>query len=97
MIIPVTIRVHKDTSSQENPYIAHCLEFNIASAGKDEQHALYMVKEALELFSEGVSELGTLQEILEEANYQKLTKLEDGEKVYKQHLYLKQPLKVGHV
>ena len=48
-------------------YISYCPQFDVSSCGDTIEEARSMLKEAVALFIEGAKELGTLQEILDEA------------------------------
>jgi predicted RNase H-like HicB family nuclease len=50
-------------------YIAYCPELEIASQGKNQEHALKRIKEALEGFLEETKRMGTLDEILKKAGF----------------------------
>jgi predicted RNase H-like HicB family nuclease len=50
-------------------YIAYCPELEVASQGKNQEHALKRIKEALEGFLEETKKMGTLDEILEKSGF----------------------------
>ena len=52
-------------------YIAYCPELEVASQGKDFQHALNKVKEAVEAFLEETKRMGTFEEVLKQAGFVK--------------------------
>ncbi len=52
-----------------NTYIAYCLELDLSSCGDNVEKAKQMLKTAVRLFLEEAENMGTLQDILEEANY----------------------------
>ena len=49
--------------------VAYCPELNVGSFGDDAEEARASLREAVECFVEGCRELGTLEEVLEEAGY----------------------------
>ena len=51
-------------------HVAYCPQLDVSSCGDTVEDARRMLKEAVSLFIEGARELGTLQEILEEAGFQ---------------------------
>lgn len=51
-------------------YVSYCPQLDVSSCGDTVEEARQMLKEAVCLFIEGAEELGTLQEILEEAGFQ---------------------------
>ena len=51
-------------------FIAHAMPLDIMSAGSTPQQARDALQEAVELFFATAAEMGTLNEILEEAGYQ---------------------------
>ena len=50
----VHVVVYKDADSDQ--WVVTCLEYDVASQGDSEQHALEMIREALELYLEGLDE-----------------------------------------
>jgi len=54
-------------------YVAYCPELDISSCGNTVEHAKEMLKTAIRLFLEEAENMGTLEDILEEANYKKDT------------------------
>ncbi len=56
---------------EENTCIAYCPELDISSCGKSISHAKEMLKQAVKLFIEEAEKMGTLYDILEEANFKK--------------------------
>lgn len=67
MEIQFTTRIFKEGRS----YVAHALELDVSSCGGSKQRALKNLKEAVRLFLEEAEKLGTLEQILEEAGYNK--------------------------
>ena len=51
-------------------YISYCPQLDVSSCGDTVEEARSMLREAVGLFIEGAKELGTLQEILDEAGFQ---------------------------
>lgn len=49
--------------------VSYCPELNVGSFGDDADAARASLREAVECFVEGCRELGTLEEVLEEAGY----------------------------
>lgn len=56
---------------ENKTYVAYCPELDISSCGDNIEHAKDMLKTAVRLFLEEAEKMGTLKEILEEANYVK--------------------------
>ena len=67
MEIQFTTRIFKEGRS----YVAHALELDVSSCGGSKERALKNLKEAVRLFLEEAEKLGTLEQILEEAGYNK--------------------------
>ena len=51
-------------------YVSYCPQLDVSSCGDTVEEARRMLREAVGLFIDGAKELGTLQEILEEAGFQ---------------------------
>lgn len=56
---------------EEETYVAYCPELDISSCGNSIEHAKEMLKTAVRLFIEEAEKMNTLQDILEEAKYNK--------------------------
>jgi len=56
---------------ENNTYVSYCPEFDVSSCGNSIEHAKQMLKTAVRLFLEEAEKMGTLKDILEEANYVK--------------------------
>ena len=54
-----------------NNYVAYCPELDLSSCGNSISHAKEMLKKAVKLFIEEAEKMGTLYDILEEANFNK--------------------------
>ncbi|BFU89812.1 MAG: hypothetical protein NTAFB01_09990 [Nitrospira sp.] len=54
-----------------NAYVAHCPELDVSSCGKDIDEARRNLKTAVRLFIEEAEKIGTLEDILREAGYQR--------------------------
>ena len=52
-------------------YVAYCPELDVSSCGHDVEEARRNLKTAVRLFVEGAEKLGTLDDILREAGYQR--------------------------
>jgi predicted RNase H-like HicB family nuclease len=52
-------------------YVAHCPELDVSSCGHDVDEARRNLRTAVRLFVEETEKLGTLEDILREAGYQK--------------------------
>ncbi len=48
---------------EEDQYVSHCPEVGVASCGDNPDHALSMLKEAVELYLENAIQLGIWEEI----------------------------------
>ena len=55
----------------EDFYVAYCPELDISSCGNSISHAKEMLKKAVTLSIEEAEKMGTLYDILEEANFKK--------------------------
>ena len=58
---------------ENETFIAYCPELDVSSCGNTINHAKEMLRTAVRLFLEEVEKMGTLDEILSEANYVKDT------------------------
>lgn len=67
MDIQITTRIFKEGRT----FVAHALELDVSSCGGGKDKALQNLKEAVRLFLEEAGEMGTLDQILEEAGYSK--------------------------
>lgn len=67
--LPLTIKVFREGSSKQAPFVAYNPEFDISSAGEDEKKAISMLKQAISILLQGAKEDGQLDEILEEAGF----------------------------
>jgi len=65
--ISLEIKVFKEG----DVYVALCPELNVSSYGDDIESAKESLREALEAFLEECEEMGTLQEVLEDAGFVK--------------------------
>jgi len=63
------IIVSEQIWKEGNIYTSYCPELDVASCGRTVDKARKNLKEALEIFIEETSKLGTLEELLEEAGY----------------------------
>lgn len=62
------LKVQVEAHQEEDAWVATCPALDVASQGDSEDHALEMLREALELFVEDCGEHDTLWEILAERN-----------------------------
>lgn len=58
---------------ENETFIAYCPELDVSSCGNTINHAKEMLRTAVRLFLEEAEKMGTLDEILSEANYVKDT------------------------
>jgi hypothetical protein len=65
MEIQFTTRIFKEGRT----WIAHALELDVSSCGGTKEKAVKRLQEAVRLFLEGAEEMGTLDQILDEAGY----------------------------
>ena len=56
---------------EDKAYVAYCRELEVSSCGNSVEHAKEMRKTAVRLFVEEAEKMGTLEDILNEANYVK--------------------------
>jgi hypothetical protein len=70
MEIQFTTRIFKEGRT----FVAHAIELDISSCGGTKEKAVKRLQEAVRLFLEGAREMGTLDQILEEAGYVKTNK-----------------------
>lgn len=54
---------------ENDTYVSYCPELDVSSCGNSIEHAKQMLKTAVRLFIEEAEKMGTLKDILEEANY----------------------------
>lgn len=57
--------------NENETYVAYCPELDVSSCGNTVEHSKEMLKTAVRLFIEEAEKMGTLEDILEEANYKK--------------------------
>lgn len=67
MEIQFTTRIFKEGRT----FVAQALELDVSSCGGTKEKALKNLKEAVRLFMEEAENMGTLEQILEEAGYGK--------------------------
>ena len=65
MIIDYTVQIWQEG----NQYVAHAMPLDVMSSGSTPEAARTALEEAVRLFLKTVSEIGTLEEVLEEAGY----------------------------
>jgi len=56
---------------EDKTFVAHCPELDVSSCGHDVDEARQNLKTAVRLFVEEAKKLGTLEDILREAGYQR--------------------------
>ena len=56
---------------EDDVYVGLCPELNVSSFGEDIEDAQWSLQEAVEAFIETCEEMGTLEEVLEEAGFLK--------------------------
>lgn len=66
MEIQFTTRIFKEGRT----WVVHALELDVSSCGGTKEKAIKRLQEAVHLFLEGAEEMGSLDQILEEAGYQ---------------------------
>ena len=89
MAIQLTTRIFKERRT----FVAHALELDVSSCGGTKEKALKNLKEAVRLFLEEAENMGTLEQILEEAGYSKTREKMAGPKfISVQRLTLPLPL-----
>jgi len=54
---------------EDKQFIAHAMPIDVVSSGDTPELARVAVDEAVKLFVESISEMGTLQQVLEDAGY----------------------------
>ena len=67
MSVSITYRV--EVFKEEDRYVSLCPELNVSSFGDTEKEAESALREAVELFIEQCEEMGTLEQVLEEAGF----------------------------
>jgi hypothetical protein len=65
MEIQFTIRIFKEGRT----FVAQALELDVSSCGGNKEKAVTNLKEAVRLFLEEAGKMGTLEQILDEAGY----------------------------
>ncbi|MEA3360605.1 MAG: type II toxin-antitoxin system HicB family antitoxin [Thermodesulfobacteriota bacterium] len=74
-------------------YVSLCPELNVSSFGDTVEEAKSSLKEAVKLFVEECETMGTLEEVLEEAGYNKM--LEPSEKWLPREPIVEEKLAIG--
>ena len=62
---------HAEIFQEGNAYVGLCPELNVSSFGEDIEDAKRSLEEAVLAFVEACEEMGTLEEVLEEAGFVK--------------------------
>ena len=81
MKLPLTIKVFYEGTSKDAPWVSYNPEFKVASCGPTSQKAESNLKEAIRGVLETCEDIGTLEEIMQDAGFLledrkiKLTKL----------------------
>ena len=70
MSASITYRV--EVFKEEEQYVSLCPELNVSSYGDTEEEAEAALREAVQLFVEQCEEMGALQDVLEEAGFERL-------------------------
>lgn len=65
------LRFRAEVFKEEDLYVAVCPELDVSSFGATVDKAKESLREAVEAFIEGCQHLGTLEEVLEEAGFQR--------------------------
>jgi len=71
VVVMISIEFDMIVFKENETYVAYCPELDISSCGNTIEHAKEMLKTAVRLFLEEAGKLGTVEDILEEANYKK--------------------------
>ena len=71
MSVSITYRV--EVFKEEGRYVSLCPELNVSSYGETEEEAESALREAVELFVEQCEEMGTLEQVLEEAAFERVS------------------------
>jgi len=67
--LPKRIIVSEQIWKEGGMYTSYCPELDVASCGRTVDEAKKNLREALEIFIEETSKMGTLKDLLEEAGY----------------------------
>lgn len=67
--MPKRIIVSEQIWKEGGMYTSYCPELDVASCGRTVDEAKKNLREALEIFIEETSKMGTLKDLLEEAGY----------------------------
>ena len=67
----MNIEYHIQVWQEGKQFVAHAMPLDVMSSGSTPDQARYSLYEAVELFLETASEMGTLQEILQESGYER--------------------------
>lgn len=65
--LPLTIKVFREGTSKETPFVAYNPELDVSSCGKTEDEARKMLEKAVYLTLNGAHQDGTLKQVLQEA------------------------------
>jgi predicted RNase H-like HicB family nuclease len=63
------IKLRIEIFKESEQYVGLCPELNVSSFGDTEEEAEKSIKEAISLFIEECNNMGTLEQVLEEAGY----------------------------
>ncbi|OGD85957.1 hypothetical protein A2164_00405 [Candidatus Curtissbacteria bacterium RBG_13_35_7] len=69
MKLPLTIKVFYEGSSKDAPWVSYNPEFKVASCGPTPKKAELNLKEALRGVLETCEDIGTLEEIMQDAGF----------------------------
>ena len=67
----LSIKFRAEVFREEDMYVAICPELDVSSFGVTVEEAKESLREAVEAFVEGCQSLGTLEEVLQEAGFQR--------------------------
>lgn len=74
LMLPLTVKIIEDKSSEDAPFVAYTPELDVASCGSTEGKARENLHEAVEILLEEINKKGDLAAFLEESGFQKINK-----------------------
>ncbi len=72
--LPLTVKMMKDKSSSDAPFVAYAPELDIASCGPNEAKARQNLHEAIDITLEEVAKKGQLEAFLQELGFERKNK-----------------------
>ena len=74
VMLPLTVKIIYDKRSGDAPFVAYSAELDVSSAGPTEKKARRNLQEAVKIVLDETKKKGKLEELLEEAGFEKVKK-----------------------